>query len=66
MIKLSWNGLEKEFFNNTSGIFANYKEHEKSCLRSHKTEKILSYPYKKLAVKRQVSGALKVYFLQTK
>ena len=49
MIKLSWNWLAKEFFNNTSGIYPNYKQHEKSCLRSHKTAKILSHPYKKLA-----------------
>ena len=29
MIKLSWNWLAKEFFNNTSGIYTNYKQHEK-------------------------------------
>ena len=49
MIKLSWNWLAEEFFNNTSGIYTNYKQHENSCLRSHKTAKILSYPYKKIA-----------------
>ena len=45
LIKLRWNWCSTTLM----GIYTNYKQHEKSCLRSHKTAKILSHPYKKFA-----------------
>ena len=57
------------------GIYTDYKQDEKSCLRSHKTAKNIVISLKNLPAKREASGSFELcsselqdwaYSLQTK